>query len=55
MIRGDRIGVSRTAAYRHFSDKAALLEAISEAGGHILVSVPALTLDKYRLKLAPIS
>ena len=29
---GERAGVSRTAAYRHFSDKAALLSAISEAG-----------------------
>jgi AcrR family transcriptional regulator len=29
---GERACVSRTAAYRHFSDKAALLGAISEAG-----------------------
>ena len=29
---GDRAGVSRTAAYRHFSDKAELLAAISDAG-----------------------
>ena len=29
---GTRLGVSRTAAYRHFSDKAALLGAIREAG-----------------------
>src|SRR2546429_9382843 len=29
---GGRGGVSRTAAYRHFSDKAALLGAIWEAG-----------------------
>ena len=29
---GVRAGVSRTAAYRHFSDKAQLLAAISEAG-----------------------
>jgi AcrR family transcriptional regulator len=29
---GDRAGVSRTAPYRHFADKAALLDAISEAG-----------------------
>jgi AcrR family transcriptional regulator len=29
---GERSGVSRTAAYRHFSDKAALLAAISEVG-----------------------
>lgn len=29
---GVRAGVSRTAAYRHFSDKAKLLRAISEAG-----------------------
>jgi AcrR family transcriptional regulator len=28
----DRIGVSRTAAYRHFPDKSALLGTISEAG-----------------------
>lgn len=28
---GDRAGVSRTAAYRHFSDKSELLTAISEA------------------------
>jgi AcrR family transcriptional regulator len=27
---GDRVGVSRTAPYRHFADKAALLNAISE-------------------------
>jgi AcrR family transcriptional regulator len=29
---GERAGVSRTAAYRHFSSKAELLNAISEAG-----------------------
>ena len=29
---GNRLGVSRTAPYRHFKDKAALLAAISEAG-----------------------
>ncbi len=29
---GNRLGVSRSAAYRHFADKAALLSAISEAG-----------------------
>jgi AcrR family transcriptional regulator len=29
---GNRLGVSRSAAYRHFADKAALLAAISEAG-----------------------
>lgn len=29
---GSRLGVSRSAAYRHFADKAALLAAISEAG-----------------------
>jgi AcrR family transcriptional regulator len=29
---GSRLGVSRSAAYRHFADKAALLGAISEAG-----------------------
>ena len=29
---GTRLGVSRTAPYRHFTDKAALLSAISEAG-----------------------
>ena len=29
---GKRLGVSRTAPYRHFKDKAALLSAISEAG-----------------------
>lgn len=29
---GKRAGVSRTAAYRHFRDRAALLEAIQEAG-----------------------
>ena len=29
---GARLGVSRSAAYRHFADKAALLSAISEAG-----------------------
>ena len=29
---GSRLGVSRSAAYRHFADKAALLSAISEAG-----------------------
>ncbi|HEY1950023.1 MAG TPA: TetR/AcrR family transcriptional regulator [Bryobacteraceae bacterium] len=29
---GARLGVSRTAAYRHFADKTALLNAISEAG-----------------------
>src|ERR1700749_2149369 len=29
---GSRLGVSRTAAYRHFADKNALLSAISEAG-----------------------
>ena len=29
---GQRLGVSRSAAYRHFKDKAALLFAISEAG-----------------------
>lgn len=29
---GSRLGVSRSAAYRHFADKAALIEAISEAG-----------------------
>src|SRR5258708_31186887 len=29
---GTRAGVSRTAAYRHFTNKAALLAAISEAG-----------------------
>jgi AcrR family transcriptional regulator len=29
---GTRLGVSRSAAYRHFKDKAALLSAISEAG-----------------------
>ena len=29
---GQRLGVSRSAAYRHFQDKAALLFAISEAG-----------------------
>ena len=29
---GKRLGVSRTAAYAHFKDKAALLAAISEAG-----------------------
>jgi AcrR family transcriptional regulator len=29
---GNRLGVSRSAAYRHFTDKAALLSAISEAG-----------------------
>jgi AcrR family transcriptional regulator len=29
---GSRLGVSRTAAYRHFADKTALLNAICEAG-----------------------
>jgi AcrR family transcriptional regulator len=29
---GNRLGVSRSAAYRHFADKAALLSAVSEAG-----------------------
>ena len=29
---GSRLGVSRTAAYRHFTDKTALLNAIREAG-----------------------
>ena len=29
---GKRLGVSRTAAYAHFKDKAALLAAVSEAG-----------------------
>jgi AcrR family transcriptional regulator len=29
---GEQLGVSRSAAYRHFKDKAALLSAISEAG-----------------------
>ena len=29
---GNRLGVSRSAAYRHFTDKAALLSAISQAG-----------------------
>src|SRR5271155_3797955 len=29
---GTRVGVSRMAAYRHFSDKAGLLNAISEVG-----------------------
>lgn len=29
---GDRVGVSRTAAYRHFADKAELLAAIGEIG-----------------------
>ena len=29
---GSRLGVSRTAAYRHFADKTALLNAIREAG-----------------------
>jgi AcrR family transcriptional regulator len=29
---GSRLGVSRTAAYRHFADKPALLDAIREAG-----------------------
>ena len=29
---GNRLGVSRSAAYRHFADKAALLSAIREAG-----------------------
>jgi AcrR family transcriptional regulator len=29
---GSRLGVSRTAAYRHFADKTALLSAIREAG-----------------------
>ncbi len=29
---GARVGVSRMAAYRHFADRAALLEAISDAG-----------------------
>src|SRR4051794_8355635 len=29
---GARVGVSRTAAYRHFADKSELLAAISEAG-----------------------
>jgi AcrR family transcriptional regulator len=29
---GARLGVSRSAAYRHFADKSALLEAIAEAG-----------------------
>ncbi len=29
---GNRLGVSRSAPYRHFADKAALLAAISEAG-----------------------
>ncbi|MBZ5605079.1 MAG: TetR/AcrR family transcriptional regulator [Acidobacteriia bacterium] len=29
---GSRLGVSRSAAYRHFADKAALIEAVTEAG-----------------------
>ena len=29
---GEQLGVSRSAAYRHFTDKAALLSAISQAG-----------------------
>src|SRR5262252_4702602 len=29
---GKQLGVSRTAPYKHFKDKAALLSAISEAG-----------------------
>ena len=29
---GNRLGVSRSAAYRYFTDKAALLSAISQAG-----------------------
>ncbi len=33
---GDRLGVSRTALYRHFSDKQALLAAVGREGFHVL-------------------
>jgi AcrR family transcriptional regulator len=36
---GSRVGVSRTAAYRHFTDKGNLLAAICETGFHRFVEV----------------
>jgi AcrR family transcriptional regulator len=33
---GDRLGVSRTALYRHFADKSALLNAVAEEGFRLL-------------------
>src|SRR5262245_20881721 len=33
---GERLGVSRTALYRHFADKAALLEAVASEGFRML-------------------
>jgi AcrR family transcriptional regulator len=52
---GTRLGVSRSAAYRHFADKAALLSSISEAGfiefGNALETAKFSTSDDFRSRL----
>jgi AcrR family transcriptional regulator len=53
---GSRLGVSRTAAYRHFADKTALLNAIREAGfiefGNVLEQAREQAGPKFAARLA---
>lgn len=48
----ERVGVSRTAAYRHFADKAELLAAVAQTGfEQLLIQLQALAADPRRDRL----